>query len=101
MPYGSLREFLARLEKEGQLVRIKEEVRPEPDIRAASCAAAKVPGGPAILFEKIEGYRDKQVVMNAHGSWENHALAFDLPKKTPVMQQFREIARRWDGYPVP
>ena len=101
MPYASLRDFLARLEKEGQLVRIKEEVRPEPDIRAAACAATKVPGGPAILFEKIQGYRDKQIVMNAHGSWENHALSFEMPKKSSVMEQFREIARRWDSYPVP
>ncbi len=101
MPYGSLRDFLAKAEKEGQLVRIEEEVRLEPDVRAAACAAGKIPGGPVIVFEKIQGYRDKKIVMNVHGSWENHALAFDLPKNTGVREQFREIVRRWENYPVP
>lgn len=101
MPYGCLRDFLAKAEEKGQLLRIKEEVSPEPDIRAAACAAAKVPGGPVLLFEKIRGYRDKQVAMNVHGSWENHALTFGLPKGTKVKEQFQEIVRRWDRYPVP
>jgi UbiD family decarboxylase len=101
MPFGSLREFLAKAEAEGQLLRIAEEVRPEPDIRAIACAAARVPQGPVVLFEKIQGYRDKQVVMNVHGSWQNHALAFDLPKNTKLQDQFHEIARRWERYPVP
>ena len=101
MPYDSLRDFLTKAEEEGQLLRIKEEVRPEPDIRGASCAAARIQGGPVLLFEKIQGYRDKQVVMNVHGSWENHALTLDLPKKTTVKEQFHELARRWDHYPLP
>ena len=101
MPYASLRDFLVKAEEEGQLLRIREEVRPEPDIRAIACAATKVPSGPVVLFEKIQGYPDKQVVMNVHGSWENHALALDLPKNTPVREQFQEIVRRWDRYPIP
>jgi 4-hydroxybenzoate decarboxylase len=101
MPHASLRDFLRIAEENGQLLRIKEEVRPEPDIRTIACAAARTPGGPAVVFEKIQGYRDKQVVMNVHGSWENHALTLDLPKKTPVKEQFKEILRRWERYPVP
>jgi UbiD family decarboxylase len=100
MPYASLRDFLRKLEDEGQLLRIKEEVRPEPDIRAIACAATKIPNGPAILFEKVQGYRDKQIAMNVHGSWANHALSLELPKNTPVKEQFREILRRWDRYPM-
>lgn len=101
MPYDSLREFIARAEQQDQLVRIEEEVRLEPDVRAAACAAGKIPGGPVIVFEKIQGYRDKKIVMNVHGSWENHALAFDLPKSATIREQFDEIVRRWDDYPVP
>ena len=101
MPYGSLREFLAKAEAEGQLVRIKEKVFLEPDIRAAACAAAKVPGGPVLLFEQIQGYLEKQIAMNVHGSWQNHALMLDLPKETDIKAQFHELARRWDRYPVP
>src|SRR3972149_7312002 len=101
MPYRSLRDFLLKAEAEGQLVRIKEQVLPEPDIRAAACAAGRLPGGPILLFEHIRGYGDKQVAMNVHGSWQNHALMLDLPKETDLKAQFHEFSKRWDRNPVP
>ena len=101
MPYGSLREFLEKAEQEGRLLRIAEEVRLEPDVRTISCAAGRMTGGPVLVFEKVRGYPDKKIVMNVHGSWENHALTLDLPKNTPVREQFREIVKRWGRYPVP
>jgi len=101
VPYRSLRDFLAKIEEEGQLVRIRETVKPEPDIRAAACAAAKMPSGPAVLFERIEGYGKRQVAMNVHGSFQNHALMLDLPKETGPKAQFHELVRRFDRYPVP
>ena len=101
MPFDSLRAFLDKAEGEGQLVRIKGEVRPEPDIRAAACAATKMAGGPVVLFEKVQGYADKQVVMNVHGSFQNHALMLDLPKETGLKAQFHELGKRWDRYPIP
>ena len=51
----SLRDFLEVLEQEGQLVRIKEEVDPEPDIGAAGRAAANSQEKPAVFFEKVRG----------------------------------------------
>ena len=48
--YKDLREFLATLEEEGQLVRIKEEVMPEPDIGAAGRACANMKEKPAVFF---------------------------------------------------
>jgi 4-hydroxybenzoate decarboxylase len=101
MPFNSLRAFLEKCEAEGQLVRIQEKVKPEPDIRAAACAAAKMAAGPALLFEKIEGYPNKQVAMNIHGSFQNHALMLDLPKETSLREQFQELVGRWDRYPIP
>jgi UbiD family decarboxylase len=91
---------LEKTEAEGQLVRIKEKVRPEPDIRAAACAAARLPGGPVLLFEHIQGYGDKQVAMNVHGSWQNHALMLELPKGASLKTQFYEVSKRWDRYPL-
>ena len=46
--YPDLRSFLNVLEEEGQLVRVKEEVMPEPDIAAAGRAAANIKNGPAV-----------------------------------------------------
>ena len=95
----SLREFLSLLEEEDQLVRIKEEVNPEPDIGAAGRAAANTPEKPAVFFEKIKGYKTP-VVTNVHGSWQSHALMLGMDKNTPVKEQFLELNRRWDKYPV-
>lgn len=97
--YKDLREFLATLEEEGQLVRVKEQVNPEPDIGTAGRAAANLKNGPAVFFENVRGYKTP-VVTNAHGSWANHALMLGMPKDTPVKEQFEELNRRWDLYPV-
>ncbi len=101
MPFDSLRAFLQKAETEGQLVRITEKVKPEPDIRAAACAAAKMSAGPVLLFENVEGYPNKQVAMNVHGSFQNHALMLDMPKETSLKAQFQELVQRWDRYPIP
>jgi UbiD family decarboxylase len=97
--YKDLREFLQTLEAEGQLIRIKDEVNPEPDIGAAGRAAANQKNGPAIWFEKVKGYK-YSVVTNVHGSWQNHALMMGMPKNTPVKEQFNELNKRWDKFPV-
>ncbi len=100
MPYKDLRDFLLRLESEGQLLRVEKEVLPEPDIGAAAYAAGEIPDGPAILFEKIKGYDRKKVVMNVHGSWKNYALMLDLPITTPLRQLFHELVKKSDRFPV-
>ena len=97
--YPDLRSFLNVLEEEGQLVKVTEEVMPEPDIAAAGRAAANIKNGPAVYFEKIKGYK-YSVVTNVHGSWANHALMLGMPKDTPTKEQFYELNRRWDKFPV-
>lgn len=99
MSYKDLREFLDLLEEEGQLIRIKEEVRPEPDLSAIGRAAPNMENGPAVIIEKVKGY-NVPVVLNVHGSWQNHALMLNLPKDTTVKEQFFELNRRWSDYPV-
>lgn len=97
--YPDLKSFLNVLEEEGQLVKVTEEVMPEPDIAAAGRAAANIKNGPAVYFEKIKGYK-YSVVTNVHGSWANHALMLGMPKDTPTKEQFYELNRRWDKFPV-
>lgn len=98
--YKDLREFLKALEEGGQLVRVKEEIDPEPNIGAAGRAASNIKNGPAVLFEKVKGYK-YSVATNVHGSWRNHALMLGMDKDTPVKEQFFELNKRWDKYPVP
>jgi vanillate/4-hydroxybenzoate decarboxylase subunit C len=96
--YHNLRDFLTVLESEGQLVRIKDEVDPE-EIGAAGRASSNLHNGPAVFFEKVRGYRNP-VVTNVHGSWANHALMLGMDKSTSIKEQFFELARRWNLYPV-
>ncbi|MCX4835125.1 non-oxidative hydroxyarylic acid decarboxylases subunit C [Streptomyces sp. NBC_01016] len=101
MPYDDLRSFLGTLEKEGQLLRISDEVLPEPDLAAAANATGRIgENAPALFFDNVKGFTDAQIAMNVHGSWANHALALGLPKNTPVKEQVEEFARRWDAFPV-
>jgi vanillate/4-hydroxybenzoate decarboxylase subunit C len=102
MAYKDLRDFLATLEKEGQLLTISDEVKPEPDLGAAARAISNLGDQtPALLFNNIYGYKNARVVMNLHGSWPNHALMMGLPKNTPLKEQFFEFARRYSQFPVP
>lgn len=99
MTYRDLREFLELLESEKQLIRIKEEVMPEPDISAIGRATPDMESAPAVLIENIKGYKTP-LVLNVHGSWQNHALMLNMPKDTPVKEQFFELERIWERYPI-
>ncbi len=68
MAYRSLREFLDRLERAGELVRVKEPVALELEMAALADRAAKS-GGPALLFESVAGRPGSMpVVMNLFGT---------------------------------
>ncbi|WP_445430157.1 phenolic acid decarboxylase BsdC [Bacillus atrophaeus] len=102
MAYQDFREFLAALEKEGQLLKVEEEVKPEPDLGAAARAANNLGDkSPALLFNNIYGYNNAQIAMNVIGSWPNHAMMLGLPKDTPVKEQFFEFAKRYEQFPMP
>ncbi|MCO5997467.1 non-oxidative hydroxyarylic acid decarboxylases subunit C [Actinoallomurus rhizosphaericola] len=101
MAYDDLRGFLDTLEREGQLLRVSDEVLPEPDLAAAANAAGRIgEGAPALWFDNVQGFTDARIVLNVHGSWPNHALALGLPKNTRTRDQVEEFARRWDDFPV-
>ncbi|TXS79176.1 MULTISPECIES: non-oxidative hydroxyarylic acid decarboxylases subunit C [unclassified Streptomyces] len=101
MAYDDLRSFLETLDREGQLLRITEEVKPEPDIAAAANAAPRLgDAAPALYFDNVSGFTDARIAMNVHGSWANHALALGLPKDTGTKEQVAEFSRRWSRFPV-
>lgn len=55
-PYRDLREFLAGLEADGELVRVRAEVDPQLEMTAV-CDRTLRAGGPALLFERPTGHR--------------------------------------------
>ncbi len=87
MNYPSLREFIDRLDREGELLRIKESVSPILEITEITDRVSKQPsGGKALLFENVEG-SSMPVLINAFGSTKRMNMALgvhdieDIPKR--------------------
>jgi|GEM_PF-17037 len=75
MSYNNLGEFIARLEVEGELLRIGARVSPVLEIAEITDRMSKAPGGgKALLFENVEGSAFP-VITNAFGSHRRIALA--------------------------
>lgn len=88
--YRDLREFIARLETDGRLRRVRREV--DWDLELAHVAKInEQDAGPALLFENVKGYPGASVLTSLFTSKERVALALDLPPET----RFLEIARSW------
>ncbi len=87
MNYPSLREFIIRLEREEELLRIKETVSPILEIAEITDRVSKQSGGgKALLFENVEG-SSMPALINAFGSTKRMNLALgvhnieDIPKR--------------------
>jgi 4-hydroxy-3-polyprenylbenzoate decarboxylase len=77
MAYKNLEEFLDVLEKENELIRIKEYVNPHLEMAEITDRISKSKdGGKALLFENT-GY-DFPVLMNAYGSEKKMCLALGV-----------------------
>ena len=74
MPYKSLEECLLHLEKNGQLIRVKEEVDPDVEIAHIHLRIHQA-GGPALLFENVKGSRFR-AASNIFGTLERSKFIF-------------------------
>ncbi len=87
--YASLSQFLERLEREGELMRVKVPVSTEYEIAELTDRLSKsAGGGPALLFENT-GY-DFPVVTNLMGSDRRIALALGV-------ERLEELSERING----
>jgi 4-hydroxy-3-polyprenylbenzoate decarboxylase len=91
MPYSSLRDFMARLEREGRLVRVREPVSTVLEMTEIQTRLL-AENGPAVLFEhalKADGTRSAMpVLVNLFGTVERVAWGMD---REPG--QLREIGK--------
>lgn len=89
MAYADLHEFVDKLEKAGELRRVKTEVDPVLEVaevvqRAQAQPGPKGnPGGMALLFENPKGSR-YPLLINAFGSQRRMELAFEVDKLDDV-----------------
>ena len=72
MKYRDLREFMAGLERQGELVRVAEEVSPVLEMTAVGDRVLRA-GGPALLFERVAGH-SMPVLANLFGTPRRVAL---------------------------
>jgi 4-hydroxy-3-polyprenylbenzoate decarboxylase len=87
MAYQSLESCLLDLEKNGQLVRIKEEVDPSLEM-ATIHLKVHAAGGPALLFENVKGSRFR-AASNIFGTLERSKFIFR--DTLAIVQQLIEL----------
>ena len=89
MAYRDLREFIDRLESEGELRRIKVPVDPELEIAEITDRVSKQ-FGPALLFENVQG-SGIPLLINAFGSSRRTNIALETPALDDLAQRVSEL----------
>ena len=103
MPFDDLRQWIAALDRAGQLKRIQIEADPVLEIAEITDRVSKMhmwgqppsavrpdearPGGPALLFQSLQGHPGSQLLINQFGSDARMKLALGV-------NSFDEIAAR-------
>ena len=88
MAYSDLRDFIATLERHGELKRVSAEVDPVLEIAELADRAVKS-GGPALLFENPRGHA-APVLINAFASMRKMELALEVENVEFLAQRIAE-----------
>ena len=97
MKYKELGDFVRFLEEKGELRRIKTPVSCELEI-AEVCDRVVKSGGPALLFENVEGY-DVPVLINMFGSEQRMAWALGVESLDDLVNRIHELLGLMQGPP--
>ena len=89
MAYTDLRDFIQRLEQEGEIITIKDTLDPRFEISALFAELGKREGNPAAIIENVKGY-DIPVVGNLLGSRKRVALALETEEEN-IFQKYSEV----------
>ncbi len=98
MAYDDLRDWIAALDRAGELKKIKTEADPILEIAEITDRVSKSnggrassPGGPALLFQNIKGHAGAQVLINQFGSARRMNLALAVDKLDEVADRIRQF----------
>ncbi len=95
MPFDDLRQWIAALDRAGELKRIQTEADPILEIAevtdrvSKSCDAKGEPGGPALLFQNLKGHAGSQLLINQFGSDARMKLALGVTSFDEVADRIR------------
>jgi 4-hydroxy-3-polyprenylbenzoate decarboxylase len=88
-PPGDLRDWIALLEREGELVRIDAEVDPDLEVTEIVDRTVKT-GGPALLFTNPKGSQHA-LLINQFGTERRMCLAFGVERLDDVAQKLEDV----------
>jgi 4-hydroxy-3-polyprenylbenzoate decarboxylase len=88
-PASDLREWIALLEREGELVRVAAEVDPDLEITEITDRVVKS-GGPALLFERPTG-SEHPLLINQFGTERRMCLAFGVSHLDEVAHKLESV----------
>src|SRR6266513_3098375 len=88
-PPADLRAWIARLEREGELVRVAAEVDPELEITEINDRTVKS-SGPALLFEHVKG-SDLPLLINQFGTERRMSMAFGAASLDAVAEKLGDV----------
>ena len=98
MAYNDLRDWIAELDRAGELKKIRTEVDPILEIteiadRVSKGAAKKYgrPGGPALLFENVKGAHGVPVLINQFGSERRMQMALGVDRLDEISERIRQL----------
>ncbi|MBQ6534591.1 MAG: menaquinone biosynthesis decarboxylase [Opitutales bacterium] len=92
--YKNIGEFIAELEKFGELMRVSEPVSPEIEISKITDAESKKPGGgKALLFENVVdgGKKSFPIATNLFGSEKRMSMALGVPSFADAEKAVAEL----------
>jgi 4-hydroxy-3-polyprenylbenzoate decarboxylase len=89
MPTRDLREWIALLEREGELVRVAAEVDPHLEMTEIVDRTVRA-GGPALLFERPTG-RSIPLLLNQFGTEKRMCLAFGVEQLDDIAERLGDI----------
>ena len=98
MAYDDLRDFIAALDRAGELKKITAEVDPILEITEITDRVSKgrigkggAAGGPALLFQNVKGYPGAQVLINQFGSESRMKLGLDVGSLNDISDRIRQF----------
>src|SRR5947209_4300666 len=96
--FDDLRQWIAALDRAGELKKINAEVDPVLEIteitdRVSKGAAKKYgrPGGPALLFENVKGANGIPVLINQFGSERRMQMALGVEQLDEIAERIRQL----------
>jgi 4-hydroxy-3-polyprenylbenzoate decarboxylase len=98
LAFNDLRDWIAALDRAGELKKIRTEVDPILEIteiadRVSKGAAKKYgrPGGPALLFENVKGANGVRVLINQFGSERRMQMALGVDRLDEIAERIRQL----------